>query len=176
MMQLLYKPLLINYQIFVAVSKVESNVGDSVNISWTAPFFPRAGAYTVYHTGNVNRSIIVVTSSGATFDQTKYEYQSRPFDSTNINFTIKDVSRTDAGYYNGGLSPEAAWSGGGVVLIVHGEFYIIIYTVNVLRTDFMDLLFLNFRSYLISLSRCMFTIPIKLYSIYKRNSDTIPYN
>ena len=90
MMQLLYKPLLINYQIFVAVSKVESNVGDSVNISWTAPFFPRAGAYTVYHTGNVNRSIIVVTSSGVTFDQTKYEYQSRPFDSTNINFTIKD--------------------------------------------------------------------------------------
>nr|XP_022306466.1 uncharacterized protein LOC111112893 [Crassostrea virginica] len=110
-----------NNKMMYSVSKVESNVGDSVNISWTAPFFPRAGAYTVYHTGNVNRSIIVVTSSGSTFDQTKYEYQSRPFDSTNINFTIKDVSRTDAGYYNGGLSPEAAWSGGGVVLIVHDK-------------------------------------------------------
>nr|XP_022306370.1 uncharacterized protein LOC111112826 isoform X2 [Crassostrea virginica] len=103
------------------VSKVESYVGDSVNIYWTSPSFPRAGTYNIYHTDKVNRSIIEVTSSSATFDETEYEYQSRPFDSTNINFTIKDVSRADAGYYNGGLSPEAAWSGGGVVLIVHDK-------------------------------------------------------
>nr|XP_022304398.1 uncharacterized protein LOC111111611 isoform X2 [Crassostrea virginica] len=103
------------------VSKVESNVGDSVNISWTAPFFPRAGEYTVYHTGNVNRSIISVNSSGATFVETKYEYHSRPFDSTYINFNVRDTTRDDAGYYNGGVSPDAAWSGGGVVLIVHDK-------------------------------------------------------
>nr|XP_022306469.1 carcinoembryonic antigen-related cell adhesion molecule 1-like isoform X2 [Crassostrea virginica] len=103
------------------VSKIESNVGESVNISWTAPYFPLAGTYTVYHTGNVNRSIIEVTSSYATFIQTKYEYYSRPFTSTNINFNVRDITRDDAGYYNGGFSPAAAWSGGGVVLIVHDK-------------------------------------------------------
>ncbi|XP_078330709.1 neural cell adhesion molecule 2-like [Crassostrea virginica] len=104
-----------------SVSKVESDVGDSVSISWTAPFFPRAGDYTIYHTGNVNRSIISVDSSGATLDETKYEYQSRPFNSTNIVFNIMNITREDAGYYNGGTKADAAWSGGGVVLIVHDK-------------------------------------------------------
>nr|XP_022306464.1 uncharacterized protein LOC111112891 isoform X2 [Crassostrea virginica] len=103
------------------VSKIESNVGESVNISWTAPFFPQAGIYYVYHTGNVNRSIIEVTSGGATFNKNKYEYYSQPFNSTNINFNVRDITRDDAGYYNGGVSPAAAWSGGGVVLIVHDK-------------------------------------------------------
>ena len=105
----------------IAVSKVDSNVGDSGNISWTAPFFPQAGAYIIYHTEKVNRSIIKVTSTGATFDQTKYKYHSRPYNSNNIAFEIRDITRDDAGYYNGGVSPEALWLGGGVVLIVHGE-------------------------------------------------------
>nr|XP_022311865.1 uncharacterized protein LOC111117083 isoform X2 [Crassostrea virginica] len=103
------------------VSKVESNIKDSVNISWTAPFFPQAGTYHIYHTGNVNRSIIEISSSGATFVQTKYEYHSRPYNSTNISFEIRDITRDDAGYYNGGVFPAAAWSGGGVVLIVHDK-------------------------------------------------------
>nr|XP_022306482.1 uncharacterized protein LOC111112900 isoform X3 [Crassostrea virginica] len=103
------------------VSKVESNVGDSVNISWTAPFFPQAGTFNIYHTDKINRSIIGVTSSGATFVQTKYEYHSRQYDSRNISFEIRDITRDDAGYYNGGVSPAAAWSGGGVVLIVHDK-------------------------------------------------------
>ena len=108
-------------QFSFAVSKVESNVGDSVNISWTAPFFPQAGQYIIYHTDKVNRSIIEVNSGGATFVQTKYEYHSRPYNSKNISFEIKDITRDDAGYYNGGVSPEALWLGGGVVLIVHGK-------------------------------------------------------
>nr|XP_022311460.1 carcinoembryonic antigen-related cell adhesion molecule 6-like [Crassostrea virginica] len=103
------------------VSKVDSNVGDSGNISWTAPFFPQAGAYIIYHTEKVNRSIIEVTSTGATFDQTKYKYHSRPYNSKNIAFEIRDITRDDAGYYNGGVSPEALWLGGGVVLIVHDK-------------------------------------------------------
>nr|XP_022311308.1 uncharacterized protein LOC111116600 [Crassostrea virginica] len=103
------------------VFKVKSNVGDSVNISWIAPFFPRAENYTIYHTGEVNRSIILVNTRGATFDQVKYEYHSRPFNSTNIVFNIMDITREDAGYYNGGTKAEAAWSGGGVVLIVHDK-------------------------------------------------------
>ena len=105
----------------IAVSKVDSNVGDSVNISWTAPFFPRAGTYTIYHTGNANKSIIEITSDDVTSDEDKYEYHSRPFTSTNIVFNVRNTTSADAGYYNGGVSPEAAWSGGGVVLIVYGE-------------------------------------------------------
>lgn len=52
---------------------------------------------------------------------TKYTYTSRLFDSTNIVFEIKDITLYDAGYYNSGTSDEAAWSGGGVVLIVSGK-------------------------------------------------------
>ena len=94
-----------------------------MNISWTVPFFPKAGEYTIYHKGKVNRSIIKVITSGSTFDQTKYEYHSRPFNSTNIAFRITNITRDDAGYYNGGHTPHVLWSGGGVVLIVHGELY-----------------------------------------------------
>nr|XP_022306473.1 uncharacterized protein LOC111112896 [Crassostrea virginica] len=112
----------IDNKITYTVSKVESDVGDSVIISWTAPFFPLTGVYNIYHTDKVNKSIILVTSSGATFiNQSKYEYHSRPFTSTKINFNVRDTTRDDAGYYNGGVSPEAAWSGGGVVLIVHDK-------------------------------------------------------
>ncbi|XP_078330712.1 uncharacterized protein LOC111112896 [Crassostrea virginica] len=112
----------IDNKITYKVSKVESDVGDSVIISWTAPFFPQTGVYNIYHTDKVNKSIILVTSSGATFiNQSKYEYHSRPFTSTKINFNVRDTTRDDAGYYNGGVIPEAAWSGGGVVLIVHDK-------------------------------------------------------
>ena len=111
----------------------------------------------MYHTDKVNKSIIQVTSSGATIiDQSKYAYNSRPFTSTYINFIVRDITRDDAGYYNGGVSPAAAWSGGGVVLIVHGESHINIYTADVLPTFFMDPLFLNFISYFMSFSRCRF--------------------
>ena len=108
------------YNCFV-VSKIESNVDNSVKISWTAPFFPRAGEYIIFHTNKVNKRIISVYSNYVTLDQTKYEYHSRPLTSTNISFEIKDVTRDDAGYYNGGANTMAAWSGGGVVLIVHSE-------------------------------------------------------
>nr|XP_022306361.1 uncharacterized protein LOC111112821 isoform X3 [Crassostrea virginica] len=103
------------------VSKIESNVNNSVKISWTAPYFPRAGEYIIYHANKVNRSIISVYSNDVTLDQTKYEYHSRPLTSTNISFEIKDITPDDAGYYNGGTKTKAAWSGGGVVLIVHNK-------------------------------------------------------
>ena len=105
----------------IVVSKIESNVNNSVKISWTAPYFPRAGEYIIFHTNKVNRSIISVYANDVTLDQTKYEYHSRPLTSTNISFEVKDITRDDAGYYNGGTNTEAAWSGGGVVLIVHSE-------------------------------------------------------
>ena len=104
-----------------SVSKIESKEKDSVTISWTTPYFPQTGDYTIYHTNKANRSIIQVTSKKVTPDIKKYEYLSQPLNSTNITFMIRDITLDDAGYYSGGPHTENAWSGGGVVLIVLGE-------------------------------------------------------
>ncbi|XP_078329740.1 uncharacterized protein LOC111116774 isoform X2 [Crassostrea virginica] len=107
------------------VSKVDSSVGDSVNLSWTAPYFPRVGSYTIYHTDKVNRSTSIIQVYGrwgrAILKRSRYEYVSRPYNSTNITFEIRDITADDAGYYNGGFFAEDAWSDGGVVLIVHNK-------------------------------------------------------
>nr|XP_034322748.1 carcinoembryonic antigen-related cell adhesion molecule 5 [Crassostrea gigas] len=104
------------------VFKVKTKVGDTVNLSWTAPFFPVAGRYLVYHTYRENRTIFSVRSSGVSYggynQSTKYTYLTRPFASTNIMFKIRNITLDDAGYYNGGSWAGSAWSGGGVVLIV----------------------------------------------------------
>ena len=98
-------------------------MGDSVEISWTAPYFPRAGLYNIYHTNEQNKSIpiISVTSNKVTTQNKKYEYLSQPLYSTNITFMIRNITLDDAGYYAGGIGPAFAWSDGGVVLIVLGE-------------------------------------------------------
>ena len=98
-----------------------------MNISWTALYFPRAGVYNIYHTYKVNRSIIDIYgySGGAIFNRSKYDYFSRPYNSTNITFEIRDITSDDAGYYYGGQSPESVLYGRGVVLIVHGEYIFI---------------------------------------------------
>ena len=103
------------------VTKIESKEKESVTISWTTPFFPKTGDYTIYHINKANRSIIQVTSKKVTPDIKKYEYLSQPLNSTNITFMIRNITLDDAGYYAGGPREEDAWSGGGVVLIVLGE-------------------------------------------------------
>uniref|UniRef100_A0A8W8P403 Ig-like domain-containing protein n=1 Tax=Magallana gigas TaxID=29159 RepID=A0A8W8P403_MAGGI len=98
---------------------MKSLVGDTVNLLWTAPFFP-AIQYNVYHTYRENKTIFSISSNGVSYggnnQSTKYTYLSRPYNSTNITFAIRDITLDDAGYYNGGTSSEDA--GGGVVLIV----------------------------------------------------------
>nr|XP_034322741.1 uncharacterized protein LOC109617562 isoform X2 [Crassostrea gigas] len=107
------------------VFKIKIKVGDTVNLSWTAPFFPVAGLYIVYHTYRENRTVFRIESSGVSYggynQSSKYTYLTRPCNSTNIMFEIRDITLDDAGYYNGGSNDEAAWSGGGVVLIVHNK-------------------------------------------------------
>ena len=74
-------------------------MGDSVEISWTAPYFPRAGHYNIYHTNDENKSIpiIHVTSKKVTTEYRKYEYLSQPLYSTDITFMIKEITLDDAG-------------------------------------------------------------------------------
>lgn len=82
-------------------------------MTWTASSFSSVGQYHVYHTCKENRTILSISSSGVNFgDKTqtsKCAYTSRPFNSTNIEFEIRDITLEDAGYYNGGMSAEAAW-------------------------------------------------------------------
>ena len=98
-----------------------------MNISWTAAFFTLAGSYSVYHTNIEDTTLFSVSSRGVTYygsaQSTKYNYLSRSLTSSNILFEIRDITRDDAGYYNGGVSAYALRAGGGVVLIVTGELY-----------------------------------------------------
>lgn len=115
------------YLIFyhILVSKVKAQIGGRAIMRWTASSFPSARQYHVYHTYKENRTILSISSSGVNYGEdtqtTKYAYTSRPFDSTNIEFEIRNITLEDAGYYNGGMSADAGWSGGGVVLIVSGK-------------------------------------------------------
>ena len=111
----------ISYLSFLSVQKTFSQAGQSVNLSWSTAFFPSAGVYTIYHTNIVNRSVIELTSNGVTkMQKEKYEYHSYPYNSTHISFEIKNVSLEDAGYYAGGVTSEAAWLEGGIILIING--------------------------------------------------------
>lgn len=94
-----------------------------MNVSWTAAYFPITGQYNVYYTYREHRTIFsIISNSGVWYGEitmsTKYIYLTRPFNSTKIMFEIRDVTLDDAGYYNGGTEVGAAWSGGGVVLVV----------------------------------------------------------
>ena len=117
------KKMLLQYSF--PVSKIIKSVGESVEISWTAPFFPLSGYYSIYHTNNENKSIpiISVTSNKVTTQNKKYDYLSQPLNSTNIMFMIRNITLDDAGYYAGGQQADKAWSGGGVVLIVPGKSF-----------------------------------------------------
>ncbi|XP_062606257.1 carcinoembryonic antigen-related cell adhesion molecule 5-like isoform X2 [Saccostrea cucullata] len=51
----------------------------------------------------------------------KYVYHTRPLDSVNIQFEVKNITVQDAGYYAGGPSKADALTGEGVVLVVFGK-------------------------------------------------------
>lgn len=93
--------------------------GESANLSWVVPYFPR-GVYRIYHTVKNSSEILTVNHNGPQ-ESIKYKYLTRPYNSTNVMFEIKDVTLDDAGYYNGGEVLDKAGSCGGVVLIVNGE-------------------------------------------------------
>lgn len=113
---------------YILVTKAKTQTGGTVNLSWTAAFFPKSGAYNVYHTYTENRTIFSISSNGVRYGgdtkSAKYTYITRPFDSTNIMFEISNITLGDSGYYNSGISSEAAWSGGGAVLIVKGKLFL----------------------------------------------------
>ena len=133
-----------------SVSKIESKENESVTLSWTTPFFPKAGAYTIYHPNKANISIIQVTSNTVTTQNTKYEYLSYPLNSTNITFMIRNITLDDAGYYAGGTDTKDALSGRGVLLIVLGESTLLL----LLFIAYFQFCLTIFHSFLILLFSC----------------------
>lgn len=106
---------------------MKTQIGDNANVTWIVPYFPSVGFYHVYHAYQVNRTIFNIKSSGVHYHEkdrqlTKYNYITRPYNSTNIAFMIRNTTLEDSGYYAGGVSSEAEWMEGGVVLIVLGKF------------------------------------------------------
>lgn len=99
--------------------------GNSAILSWVAPFFPAIN-YDIYHTNNkcTTQKILEVDGQNgqSTSSKLKYNYLTKPYNSTNITFEIKNVTLGDAGYYNVGAQKDDATSCGGVVLIVYGEY------------------------------------------------------
>lgn len=99
--------------------------GESAILSWVAPFFPEA-QYVIYHTNNTcttqNKLQVDGRNGQSTSSKLKYNYLTKPYNSINITFEIKNVTLGDAGYYNGGPQEDDATSCGGVVLIVYGEY------------------------------------------------------
>lgn len=104
--------------------------GESANLSWVVPYFPLAG-YHIYHTVKNSNVILRVNHNGQQESDIKYKYLTRPYNSTNVMFEIKDVTLDDAGYYNGGEVLDKAGSCGGIVLIVNGE------SVSILKKHFV---------------------------------------
>lgn len=104
------------------VSKVKTQIGGTVTISWAAPFFPLFGQYNFYHTYRQQSTIFSIPFDRVYYRRDvlspKYIYLTRPLNSTNMMFEIRNITLDDAGFYNGGITYNAAMSGGGVVLIV----------------------------------------------------------
>eukprot|EP00105_Crassostrea_gigas_P035269 XP_019919417.1 PREDICTED: uncharacterized protein LOC105319680 [Crassostrea gigas] len=110
----------VNNTLSYKVLKEKVRKGESANLSWVVPYFPRGG-YHIYHTVKNSNEILTVNHNGSRESDIKYKYLTRPNNSTNIMFEIKDVTLDDAGYYNGGEALDKARSCGGVVLIVNDK-------------------------------------------------------
>lgn len=105
------------------VLRVDSQEGETKNLSWMEAFFPRSWEYNIFHFyDSSNKTVIQVRGDGATsINAEKYVYHSRPFNSTNVVFEVKNITLMDAGYYGGGTTQINARRGQGVILVVRGK-------------------------------------------------------
>nr|XP_022305641.1 uncharacterized protein LOC111112441 isoform X3 [Crassostrea virginica] len=109
--------------LYNVVPKEEKKEGESVILSWSIPYFPKSGGYTIFHMEKriADFRRIIEFSSGNTSktDRSKYRYISQSDNSTNISFEIKNISLEDAGYYTSG--PSTGEVVNGYYLIVVGN-------------------------------------------------------
>lgn len=105
---------------YFAVQKVKGKIGESVDIFWNVPSFPRTGTYTI-NNRDKNNDILKIDDKIIYNTSSKYEYLSIPFNSTSIKFRISNLTLDDAGYYTGGADSRSQCLECSVVVIVHGK-------------------------------------------------------
>ncbi|XP_062599537.1 uncharacterized protein LOC134261079 [Saccostrea cucullata] len=109
------------------IKTVHSMEGESKNISMTADYFPITGFYFIFHEYNGSVSVIIQIDNAFPKETEKYIYHSRPFNSVNILFEVRNITLEDAGYYVGSPSRRRdtvwrnSWTESGVVLTVSGK-------------------------------------------------------
>ncbi|XP_056002522.1 uncharacterized protein LOC125661645 [Ostrea edulis] len=112
-----------DYNSTYTVSRIDSEEGEAKNLTWTADFFPKSGQYNIYHFhGGMGKTVMQLEYDGAvSADSAKYVYHTRPYNSTNIKFEVKNIALMDAGFYGGGHPQNAARNGQGALLVVKGK-------------------------------------------------------
>nr|XP_022331776.1 uncharacterized protein LOC111129612 [Crassostrea virginica] len=96
--------------------------GKDATLNWTIPFFPSSILYSIFkHSGSDKweREIIRVEDNKVTpINMEKYNYTSKPLNSTLIVFNVHNLTHSDAGVYAGGISSFDAARKRGVLLVV----------------------------------------------------------
>lgn len=107
----------VNHIYAFAVMKVMKRTGESPILHWEASFFPLASTFFIDKYTKTNRTNILKIENNK-IDQSissKYIYLSKPLNSTNITFVIRNITPEDAGFYAGQTTDR------GVVLFVIGK-------------------------------------------------------
>lgn len=108
---------LLNHINAFAVIKVMKRTGESPILHWETPFFPSTGTLFINKYTKTNKTDILKIEKNNIVQSTpsKYTYLSKPLNSTNITFVIRNITPEDAGFYAGQTTDR------GAVLIVNGK-------------------------------------------------------
>lgn len=109
-----------------AVIQFKRKKGETLNITWETSSIPASGDFHVYHK-NVNDTINELfnwTILNIRKEHPTEESNISAYDSKIVNLEIRNLTRDDAGYYQGGWSTNAVMSGGGAILIVLGMIFL----------------------------------------------------
>ena len=100
--------------------------GRDATLNWTIPFFPSSKLYSIFkHSGsdkNESEIIRLEDNKVTPINMEKYNYTSKPLNSTLIVFNVHSLTPSDAGVYSGGISSFDAARKRGVLLVVAGAY------------------------------------------------------
>lgn len=102
-----------------------SQEGRNATISWTIPFFPSSGSYSIFRYTNTSvKTILTITENGVTGGRSeKYHFKRIPNKtSSKILLDVRNVSLQDGELYRGGTSLFDAQNMKGVLLVVAGMY------------------------------------------------------
>lgn len=127
-----------------------SQEGRNATISWTIPFFPSSGSYSIFRYTNTSvKTILTITENGVTGGRSeKYHFKRIPNKtSSKILLDVRNVSLQDGELYRGGTSLFDAQNTKGVLLVVAGKPSTPIIESNLTTIGYGDRLTLTCRSY-----------------------------